>query len=107
MSFLEKLLQSGAPWWVVVGLIVLVVGAALMVIILAPDVVKRLARGGGPTQHQSVIINHYGTDNPFDRLNRRRSARADRGHRQLADELKMLKSDGDEVHVYEVAPEKE
>jgi hypothetical protein len=30
MSFLGKLLESGAPWWVVVGLIVFVVGALLL-----------------------------------------------------------------------------
>jgi hypothetical protein len=107
MSFLEKLLELGAPWWVVVGLVVFVVVSILAVVILAPGLLRRLGRREGATQHQSVIINNYGTDNPFNRVNRGRSGGVGRSRSRLAQELNMLKSDGDEVHVYDIPPEKE
>jgi hypothetical protein len=107
MKFFVKLLESGAPWWLVVGLIVFVVASVLAVVILAPGLLKRLARGQTATQHQNVIIHNYGTDSPFERVNRRRSNRVGRSRSGLAQELGMLKSDGDEVHVYDLPPEKE
>jgi hypothetical protein len=107
MSFLEKLLELGAPWWVVVALIVFVVASLLAVIVLAPGLLSPTARGEGGTPNQSVIIHNYGTDSPFDRVNRRRSGSAGRSRWALAQELSMLKSDGDEVNVYDLPPEKE
>jgi hypothetical protein len=107
MSFFERLLQFGAPWWVVVGLIVFLVVSVLLLAMLVPDLLKRPVRREGATQSQKVIINNYGTDNPFDRVNRGRSDPAGRGQWRLAQELDMLKSDGDEVHVYDLPPEKE
>src|SRR5687767_7567745 len=62
MSFFGKLLESGAPWWVVVGLIVFVVGALLLLAILAPGLLRR-----GTMQSQSVVINACSTASTLDR----------------------------------------
>jgi hypothetical protein len=115
MSFFEKLLESGAPWWAVMGLIVFVVASALLAAVLAPNLLRHRVRREAVTQHQNVIVhNHsadhgaaHGTDNPFERVDRGRSNCAATSRSRLAQELNMLKSEGDEVHVHELPPEKE
>jgi hypothetical protein len=99
-SFLGKLLESGAPWWVVVGLIVFVVGALLLLAILAPGLLRR-----GAMQNQSVVIKTCSTANPLDRRHRSRPDWTGRGQWRLAQELTLLKSDDDEVYVYDLPPE--
>jgi hypothetical protein len=107
MTFLEKLLELGAPWWVVVALVVFVVASLLAVALLAPGLLLPTARHERGTPNQSVIIHNHGTDSPFDRVNRGRSGCAGRSRSGLGQELSMLKSDGDEVNVYDLPPEKE
>ena len=105
MSFFEKLLEAGAPWWVVVGLIVLVVAAALLAALLAPDLLRPLVRREAAMQPPNVIIHNHGPDNPFERASRDRSGSAAGSRSRLAQELDMLKSDGDEVHIHDLPPE--
>ena len=107
MSFFEKLLELGAPWWAVMGLVVFVVASALLATVLAPDLLRRLVRREAATQHQNVIVHNYGTDNPFERVDRGRSNCAAGRRSRIAQELNMLKSDGDEVHIHDIPPEKE
>jgi hypothetical protein len=104
MSFLEKLLEAGAPWWVVVGLIVLVVAAALLAAVLAPDLLRPLVRRGA-MQPPNVIIHNHDPDTPFERASRGLSGSVAGSSWGLAQELDMLKSDGDEVYIHDLPPE--
>jgi hypothetical protein len=104
MSFFEKLLEAGAPWWAVVGLIVLVVATALLAAVLAPDLLRPLVRREA-MQPPNVIIHNHGPDNPRERSNRGRPGCVAGSRSRLAQELDMLKSAGDEVYVHDLPPE--
>jgi hypothetical protein len=105
MSFFEKLLEAGAPWWVVVGLIVLVVAAALLAALLVPDLLRPLVRREAALQPPNVIIHNHGLDNPRERSNRGRPCCVAGSWSRLAQELDMLKSAGDEVYIHDLPPE--